>query len=219
MFAELNVNRDVQPWYDGGKLILKKKRKKKKTETNYSPISRTQACKPITPRATGWRWSGTLCFCGKSLQNFFCAVLVCNACSSLPGNNHCRLGTSWPAISDIWLGVRTVPVLSVAKLVAAPARSPTGPRSVRTQAGRCGLTDRRSSVKKILSFVCLLMFPFLLEEITGQGMPVECSKLTCSAKVKKSAWFPSSEIDDRSWPLSVIIRVLRGRARLGIGEK
>ena len=33
---------------------------------------------------------------------------------------------AWPAISDIWLGVRTVPVLSVAKEVAAPARSPTG---------------------------------------------------------------------------------------------
>ena len=32
----------------------------------------------------------------------------------------------WPAISDIWLGARTVPVLSVAKEVAAPARSPAG---------------------------------------------------------------------------------------------
>ena len=31
-------------------------------------------------------------------------------------------GRSWPAISDIWLEVRTVPVLSVAKEVAAPAR-------------------------------------------------------------------------------------------------
>ena len=28
------------------------------------------------------------------------------------------------------------------------------------------------------------MFPSLLEEITGHGMPVECSKLTCFAKVK-----------------------------------
>ena len=36
------------------------------------------------------------------------------------------LRKAWPAISDIWLGVRTVPVLSVAKEVAAPARSPTG---------------------------------------------------------------------------------------------
>ena len=36
---------------------------------------------------------------------------------------------------------------------------------------------------------------------------------------KNSAWFPSSEIDDRSWPLSVIVRVLRGSVRLGKGEK
>ena len=28
------------------------------------------------------------------------------------------------------------------------------------------------------------MFPSLLEEITGQGMPIECSKLTSFAKVK-----------------------------------
>ena len=28
------------------------------------------------------------------------------------------------------------------------------------------------------------MFPSLLEGITGQGMPVECSKQTCFAKVK-----------------------------------
>ena len=28
------------------------------------------------------------------------------------------------------------------------------------------------------------MFPSLVEEITGQGMPIECSKLTCFAKVK-----------------------------------
>ena len=47
----------------------------------------------------------------------------------------------------------------------------------------CGLTDRRSSVKKLLSFVRFLMFPSLLEEITGHGMPVECSKLTCFAKI------------------------------------
>ena len=37
-----------------------------------------------------------------------------------------RFQYSWPAISDIGLGVRTVPVLSVAKEIAAPARSPNG---------------------------------------------------------------------------------------------
>ena len=90
----------------------------------------------------------------------------------------------WPAIFDIWLGRRTVPVLSVAKESRGASQIAHWPRSARTQAGRCGLTDRRSSVKKLLSFVCLLMFPSLLEEITGHGMPVECSKLACFAKVK-----------------------------------
>ena len=91
---------------------------------------------------------------------------------------------SWPAISDIWLGIRTVPVLSVAKESRGASQIAHWPRSARTQAGRCGLTDRRSSGKKPLSFVRLLMFPSLLEEFTGHGMPVECSKLTCFAKVK-----------------------------------
>ena len=90
----------------------------------------------------------------------------------------------WPAISDIWLGIRTVPVLSVAKESRGASQIAHLPRSARTQAGRCGLTDRRSSVKKLLSFVRLLMFPSLPEEITGHGMLVDCSKLTCFAKVK-----------------------------------
>ena len=87
---------------------------------------------------------------------------------------------TWPAISDIWLGVRTVPVLSVAKEVAVPATCmPDRPLAAesgsarRQQAGQCGLTDRRSSVKELLSFVYLFMFPSLLEEITGQGMPID----------------------------------------------
>ena len=91
---------------------------------------------------------------------------------------------AWPAISDIWLGIRTVPVLSVAKESRGASQIAHWPRSARTQAGRCGLTDRRSSGKKLLSFVRLLMFPSLLEEFTGHGMPVECSKLTCFAKVR-----------------------------------
>ena len=109
--------------------------------------------------------------------------------------------------------------LLLRKLRRQPDRALAAERT--THAGRCGLTDRRStlSVKKRLSFVCLLMFLSLLEEIKGQGLPVECSKLTCSAKVKKSAWYPGSEIDDRSWPLSVTVHVLRGRVRLGREEK
>ena len=95
-----------------------------------------------------------------------------------------QLYGTWPANSDIWLGIRTVPVLSVAKESRGASQIAHWPRSAQTQAGRCGLTDWRSSVKKLLSFVRLLMFPSLLEEITGHGMPVECSKLTCFAKVK-----------------------------------
>ena len=56
---------------------------------------------------------------------------------------------AWPAISDIWLGIRTVPVLSVAKESRGASQIAHWPRSARTQAGRCGLTDRRSSVKKL----------------------------------------------------------------------
>ena len=116
---------------------------------------------------------------------------------------------------DIWLGVRTVPVLYVAKEVAAPAsRVAHWPRSARTATGRRKRTDCRSSAKKLFSFVYLLMFFSLLEVVIEREMPVACSKLTCSAKVKKLAWYLGSEIDDRSWPLSLIVRVLRGRVRL-----
>ena len=98
---------------------------------------------------------------------------------------HGCASVSWPAISDIWLGIRTVPVVSVAKESRGASQIAHWPRTAGAHcAGRCGLTDRRSSVKKLLSFVRLLMFPSLLEEITGHGMPVECSKLTCFVKVK-----------------------------------
>ena len=124
----------------------------------------------------------------------------------------------WPAISDIYLGVRTVPVLSVAKeLVALPARSHRAADHPNT--GRAKRTDRSTiDYEEILSFVCLLMFPSLLEVITGRELP-RVLKADVLCKCEKSAWFPSSEIDDRSWLLSVIVRVLRGRVRLGKGEK
>ena len=41
--------------------------------------------------------------------------------------------TSWPAMRVISLGIRTVPVLSVAKKLAAPRPTPTAP------AAKCGL--------------------------------------------------------------------------------
>ena len=83
--------------------------------------------------------------------------------------------------------------LLLRKLRRQPDRALAAERPTHAGRDRCGLTHRRStlSVKKRLSFICLLMFLSLLEEITGQGLPVECSKLTCSAKVKKSAWYPA----------------------------
>ena len=57
---------------------------------------------------------------------------------------------AWPAISDIWLGIRTVPVLSVAKESRGASQiAQAGRGAPEQQAGRCGLTDRRSSVKKL----------------------------------------------------------------------
>ena len=98
----------------------------------------------------------------------------------------------------------------------APDRSHCWPRSSRTQAGRCGLTDRRSSVKKLLSFVSLLMFPSLLRRRNHIARDAcRVFKADVLRESKNSAWFPSSEIDERSWPLSVTVRALRGRVRLG----
>ena len=127
---------------------------------------------------------------------------------------------SWPAISDIWLGIRTVPVLSVAKESRGASQIAHWPRSAQTQAGRCGLTaSRRSSVKKLLSFC-----PFVDVSVSSRRNhrawdACRVFKADVLRESKNSAWFPSSEIDDRSWPLSVIVRVLRGRVRLGKGEK
>ena len=53
------------------------------------------------------------------------------------------------------------------------------------------------------------MFLSLLEVIIGRELPNRVLKADVLRESKKSAWFPSSEIDDRSWPLSVIVRVLR----------
>ena len=62
------------------------------------------------------------------------------------------------------------------------------------------------------TFGCSLRFSSFLEEITG-GESCECSSPRCSAKVKTGMVVnPGSEIDDRSRPLSVTERVLRGRA-------
>ena len=128
---------------------------------------------------------------------------------------------SWPAISDIWLGVRTVPLLSVAKEVAAPARSPTGRGAPET-----GRSTRRTDWSTI---ECQETFEFCLcvdvhvsfsSKINHRARDAyRVLKADVLRESKNSAWFPSCEIDYRSWPLSVIVRALRGRVRLGKGEK
>ena len=71
-----------------------------------------------TTRLSVWGSKDNIMFLLAGLLNVFMVVLAMNA--------EQKVFMSWPAISNIWLGVRTVPVLSVAKEVAAPARSPTG---------------------------------------------------------------------------------------------
>ena len=81
----------------------------------------------------------------------------------------------------ISLGIRTVPVLSVAKKLAAPRPTPTAP------AAKCGLIRQDEADWLWLSIGCwktfaLLFFSSLLEVITGRGELTECSKLTCFEK-------------------------------------
>ena len=80
--------------------------------------------------------------------------------------NHSFTGIPWPAICDIWLGKRTVPVLAVAKEVAALQRGRD------RDLGELR-TDRRRTAEKLFfwSFVCRLFgcFSSLLEVIIGQG--------------------------------------------------
>ena len=81
----------------------------------------------------------------------------------------------------ISLGIRMVLVLSVAKKLAAPRRTPTAP------AAKWGLIRQDEADWLWLSIGCwktfaLLFFSSLLEVITGRGELTECSKLTCFAK-------------------------------------
>ena len=70
----------------------------------------------------------------------------------------------WPAISDICLGMRTVPVLCVAKeVVALPVRWIAVAADRPYHTGRAKQTDRSTiECEEILSLVCLSMFPSLL---------------------------------------------------------
>ena len=62
-------------------------------------------------------------------------------------------------------------------------RWPRSAQSEHRQGDRSGLADRRSSANEE-SLNVERMFPSLLEVTIGRELPIECSKLTCSAKVK-----------------------------------
>ena len=101
-------------------------------------------------------------------------------CTALQHEGHGQC-SSWPAMRVISPGIRTVPVLSVAKKLTAPRPTPTAP------AAKCGLIRQDEADWLWLSIGCwktfaLLFFSSLLEVITGRGELTECSKLTCFAK-------------------------------------
>ena len=126
---------------------------------------------------------------------------------------------AWPAIFDIWLGVRTVPVLSVAKEDAAPARSSTGRGAPEhRQVNADWLIDDRVS-RSFWVFFLFVDVSFSSWRNHRARDAYRVFKADVLLESKNSAWFPSSEIDVRSWPLTVIVRVLRGRVRLGKVEK
>ena len=128
---------------------------------------------------------------------------------------------SWPAMRVISLGIRTVPVLSVAKKLAAPRPTPTAP------AAKCGLIRQDEADWLWLSIGCwktfaLLFYSSLLEVITGRG---ELTVQSWRALRKEClTWFPGavmSDINDRCRLLSSIVGVLVssianwGREKLG----
>ena len=124
--------------------------------------------------------------------------------------------STWPAISDIWLGIRTVPVLSVAKESRGASQIAHWPRSARTVTGRSMRTDwSKIEWQETFEFCPFVDVSVSSRRIHRAWDACRVFKADVLRESKKSAWFPSSEIDDRSWPLSVIVRVLRGRVRLG----
>ena len=87
----------------------------------------------------------------------------------------------WLAMRVISLGIRTVPVLSVAKKLAAPRSSSdiTCRQHVPADERAWMRTDCRLGAEKLWPCCC---FFSLHEVMTGQGELTECSKLTCFAK-------------------------------------
>ena len=118
---------------------------------------------------------------GSSIRPTLSTTWLSRSLASEARHSWCSHSWSWPAMRVISLGIRTVPVLSVAKKLAAPRPTPTA------QAAKCGLIRQDEADWLWLSIGCwktfaLLFFSSLLEVITGRGELTECSKLTCFAK-------------------------------------
>ena len=118
---------------------------------------------------------------------------------------------TWPAICDIWLGKRTLPVLAVAKEVAALQswlRSRSG-RAEDRSTTNCGETF---CLVICLSFVWMFFFPS--RSNNRLGLLIECSKLTCFER-EKATWFLGGEIDDRRRLLSGVLAGRRASWKRG----
>ena len=112
---------------------------------------------------------------------------------SLPSPAVPQPPTTWPAICDFWLGKWMVPVLTVAKEVAALQRWPRS-RSGRAEdrsTTNCGETF---CLVICLSFVWMFFFPS--RSNNRLVLLIECSKLTSIAREKRhGSWAERSMID------------------------
>ena len=108
-------------------------------------------------------------------------------------------------------GKRTVPVLSVAKEVAALQRWPRSRfgRAEDRSTTNCGETF---CLAICLSFVWMFFFPS--RSNNRLGLHIECSKLTCFAR-EKATRFLGGEIDDRRPLLSVVLAGRRASWKRG----
>ena len=124
----------------------------------------------------------------------------------------------------ISLGIRTVPVLSVAKELASPRRAPATPVAMYGRIRQDEADWLWLSIGCWKTFALLLTFSSLLKAIKGRGELTECSKLTCFAK-RKLHMVPGamvSEIDDRTVSATIkgiVFVLVRSKASWGKRKK
>ena len=111
-------------------------------------------------------------------------------------------------------GIRTVPVLSVAKESQPDRRL----AAEHPNTGRSMLTDW-STIKcqETFEFCPFVDVSFSSRRNHRAWDACRVFKADVLRESKNSAWFPSSEIDDRSWPLSVFVRVVYCEAEFDLG--